>query len=192
MIEKIQKVLQAEAKAISEIPLNAQVEKAVTTILSARGKIFTTGIGKAGYVARKAASTFSTTGTPSVFLHPGDASHGDVGVVSRDDILIAISNSGRTREVLETVHFCRSLDIESVIALTATDDSPIAHESDIVLQIGHIEEPCPFGLTPTSSTSAMSAMLDALALTTMEERGFSKADFAARHHGGYLGEKSRE
>lgn len=192
MIERVRKILLAEAAAISAIPLSPTVEQAIETILKCRGKVFTTGIGKAGYIAKKAASTFSTTGTPSVFLHPGDAPHGDVGVIAEGDILLAFSNSGRTREVHETILFCRKLLVSSVISVVASKSSPIAEESDVVLEIGQIQEPCPLGMTPTSSTAAMMALADALALTVMAERGFSKEDFAVRHHGGYLGKKLRE
>ena len=192
MIEKIRKVLLAEAHAISAIPLTAEVERAVDALRNCRGKVFTTGIGKAGYVAKKAASTFSTTGTPAAFIHPGDAPHGDVGVVSHGDILIGYSNSGKTREIIETVHLCRKLGAATIISVVSTKDSPLGKESDIVLEIGSIVEPCPLGFTPTASTSAMLALSDALALVVMEERGFTKEDFAVRHHGGYLGRRSRD
>lgn len=192
MLERVRKILRSEAEAIASIPLSDSVERAIRAIQGCGGKVFTTGIGKAGYIAKKAASTFSTTGTPSVFLHPGDGPHGDVGVISKGDVLIALSNSGKTREVLETIHHSRALGISSVIAITGVHDSPIAQESDIVLEIGTIREACPFGLTPTSSTAAMMALTDALALSVMEERGFTRQDFAVRHHGGYLGKKSRE
>ena len=192
MIERVRKILLAEAQAITSIPLSAEVERAIAVLLACRGKVFTTGIGKAGYVAKKAASTFSTTGTPAAFIHPGDAPHGDVGVVSRGDILIGYSNSGKTREIIETVHLCRKLGAAHVISVVSTKDSPLGKESDIVLEIGPIVEPCPLGFTPTASTSAMLALSDALALVVMEERGFSKEDFAVRHHGGYLGKKSRD
>lgn len=192
MLERIKNILRAEADAIVAIPVGPSIEEAVNLILKCRGKVFTTGIGKAGYVAKKAASTFSTTGTPSVYLHPGDAPHGDVGAVAVGDVLITYSNSGKTREVIETVHFCRHLGIGHVISITAGVDSPLALQSDVVLQLGHIVEPCPLQLTPTASTTAMIALSDALALAVMEIRGFTKADFASRHHGGYLGKKSRD
>ena len=192
MLKQFKNVLLSEAKAIRAIPVNKSVKDAIRTIRLCRGKVFTTGIGKAGYVAQKAASTFSTTGTPSVFVHPGDAAHGDIGVVAPGDILITFSNSGKTREIIETIHFCRHLGVKRIISVTAHKRSPIAELSDIVLEIGHIKEPCPLGFTPTASTAAMLAVSDALALVVMEERGFSKEDFAARHHGGYLGEKSRD
>ena len=192
MKDRVREILQAEARAIEEIPLSDTIEQAISKILACKGKLFTTGIGKAGYVARKAASTFCTTGTPSVFIHPGDASHGDIGVVSGEDVLLAYSNSGKTREVIETTRFCKHLGIASVISICASADSPLGQYSDIVLELGEITEPCPLGLTPTASTSAMIALSDAMALVLMEELSFSAADFAARHHGGYLGEKSRE
>jgi arabinose-5-phosphate isomerase len=192
MIERVRNILKAEADAISAIPLGAAVEQAVQALLSCKGKVFTTGIGKAGYVAKKAASTFSTTGTPSAFIHPGDAPHGDIGVVADGDVLIGYSNSGKTREIIETVHLCRKLGAAKVISVISTKDSPLGNESDIVLEIGPIIEPCPLGFTPSASTTAMMALSDALALVVMEQRGFSKEDFAVRHHGGYLGRKSRD
>lgn len=191
MIEKIQKIFELEAQAIRNIPITDCFEKAVATILAAKGKIITTGIGKCGYIAQKAASTFSTTGSPSIFLHPGDATHGDVGVVGANDILLAYSNSGKTREVLETAHFSKSLNVSCLISISSTSHSPLAEMSDIVIEIGQIKEVCPFGLTPTSSIIAMLAVSDALALIAMEQRGFTKDQFALRHHGGYLGEKCR-
>ncbi len=192
ILSRFSAVLQGEAAAILAVPVTASAEDAVHKLLSCSGKVFTTGIGKAGYVARKAASTLSTTGTPSVFLHPADAPHGDVGVLQAGDILLAFSNSGQTREVLETIHFAKALGVGCVISITSHAQTPIGNESDIVLEIGSIEEPCPLRLTPTASTAAMIAVTDALALTVMEQRGFTKADFALRHHGGYLGKKSRE
>ena len=192
MLNRIKEILQAEADAIMAIPVTDSLEKAVIALKNCQGKVFTTGVGKAGYIARKVASTFSTTGTPAAFIHPADASHGDIGAVSKGDILIGYSNSGKTREVLETVHFCRHLGASCIITITASADTPLGQESDIAIEIGHIKEACPLGFTPTSSTTAMIAISDALALTVMEERGFTKEDFAVRHHGGYLGKKSRE
>ncbi len=192
MLDKVKKVLKAEADAINAIPIDEQVEKAIQAILQCRGKLFTTGIGKAGYIARKAASTFSTTGTPAAFIHPGDAPHGDIGVLAKHDVLLTFSNSGKTREVIEMVHFARHLGVDTVITICSHADSPLGKESNIVLQLGQIAEPCPLGLTPSASTSAMIALADALALTVMELRGFTKSNFADRHHGGYLGKKSRE
>jgi arabinose-5-phosphate isomerase len=192
MIDKIRQVLEAEAEAIRQIPLDESVEAAVRAILDCTGKVFTTGLGKAGHIAQKAASTFCTTGTPSVFLHPADASHGDVGVVAKGDVLVAYSNSGRTREVIETVTLCRELGLGSIITITGQKDSPLGEASDITIDYGKIQEACPLGFTPSASTAVMSAISDALALVSMQERGFKKEDFALRHHGGYLGVKSRQ
>jgi arabinose-5-phosphate isomerase len=192
MIDRVRKILEAEADAIARLPIGDGIDGAIRMLRDCKGKVFTTGIGKAGYVAKKAASTFSTTGTPAVFLHPGDAPHGDVGVVTSGDMLLTFSNSGKTREVIETVHFCRHLGISGVISIASSKDTPLGKESDITLELGVIREPCPLGLTPSASTAAMSAIADALALVVMEERGFTKQDFAVRHHGGYLGKRSRE
>ncbi len=189
---RVSEILAAEADAIRNIPVGPSFLEAVQTLRSCTGKVFTAGIGKAGYIAKKAASTFSTTGTASAFLHPGDAPHGDVGVVSHGDILICLSNSGKNRELIELLHFCRRLGVTRTIAITANLDSPLGVESDVVIELGQIKEPCPLGLTPTASAAAMLAVCDALALTVMEEKKFSREDFALRHHGGYLGKKSRE
>ncbi|HMO18448.1 MAG TPA: SIS domain-containing protein [Oligoflexia bacterium] len=163
----------------------------IDALLGLNGKIVTIGIGKAGYIARKAASTFCTTGSPSVFLHPGDASHGDVGILGKDDAVLAFSNSGKNREVLETVSFGRKLGASLIISITSSITSPLAEMSDHILCLGKLEEACPLGFTPTSSTTGMLALADAIALVLMEERGFDHEAFSLRHHGGYLGEKSR-
>jgi arabinose-5-phosphate isomerase len=190
--DKISAIFKAESEAIDQIPMSKGLIDAVQALLECEGKVFTTGIGKAGYIAKKAASTFCTTGTAAVFLHPGDAPHGDVGAITKGDILICLSNSGKNREVVELLHFCRRLGLKHAIAITANPDSPLAKECEMVIELGKIKEPCPLGLTPTASTAAMLAICDALALVAMEERGFSKEDFALRHHGGYLGIVSRE
>ena len=192
MKNRFEKILRAEADAILSLDCHAEMEQAVRALVACKGRVFTTGLGKAGYIAKKAASTFSTTGTPSIFLHPADSAHGDVGVVQPGDAVIALSNSGKNREVLETIHFCRHLGATTVIGITASKDNPLGMESDIVLPIGKITEACPLGLTPTASTTAMIVLTDALALLTMEEKNFTKEDFALRNHGGYLGQKSRE
>lgn len=192
MIDKAKKYLESEAKAISSIPLDDNLELAVNLIASCTGKLLTTGIGKAGYIAKKAASTFSTTGTPSVFIHPAESAHGEAGLLAKGDLLLAYSNSGKTREVIETALFAKALGVESILAITADTQTPLSAEADIVLPIGKTNEACPFGLTPTSSAAAMLALSDVLALLAMEKRGFTKDQWAERHHGGYLGKKSRE
>lgn len=188
---KAKQIIELERQALNNLQIGNEFEDAVKSLLTLNGKLVTTGIGKAGYIARKAASTFCTTGTPSIFLHPGDASHGDLGILTKTDYLLAFSNSGKNREVLETVQFAKKLHVNKIISITSSKESPLAELSDIVIPLGKIEEACPLGFTPTSSTTAMLALSDALAIVVMEERGFSKEDFAVRHHGGYLGVKSR-
>ena len=188
---KAKQIIELERQALNNLQIGNEFEDAVKSLLTLNGKLVTTGIGKAGYIARKAASTFCTTGTPSIFLHPGDASHGDLGILTKTDYLLAFSNSGKNREVLETVQFAKKLHVNKIISITSSKESPLSELSDIVIPLGKIEEACPLGFTPTSSTTAMLALSDALAIVVMEERGFSKEDFAVRHHGGYLGVKSR-
>lgn len=189
--QKAEKIINTEKEALSALHIGSEFEEAISSLLVLNGKVITTGIGKAGYIARKSASTFCTTGTPAVFLHPGDASHGDLGMITKSDYLLAFSNSGKNREVLETAHFAKTLHIGKIISITASPESPLGELSDIVLPLGALKEACPLGFTPTSSTIAMLALADALAIVLMEERGFTKEDFAIRHHGGYLGIKSR-
>jgi len=185
-------VLEAEAAAIRAIPLDDHFLRAVQILKNCKGKVITTGMGKVGIIAVKVATTLSSTGTPACFLHPGDAAHGDLGLVSKHDVMITFSNSGKTREVLETIARAKKLNGMHLIAITAHRDSPIARQSDVVLCIGKIKEPCPLGLTPSASTTAMLALGDALALVLMEKKKFTKADYAKFHHGGYLGKKARK
>ncbi|MFC1504627.1 SIS domain-containing protein [Spirochaetota bacterium] len=191
VIERAKEILREEAQAVLNIPVTENIEKAVEAFLECKGKVVTSGMGKAGNIARKIASTLSSTGTPSVFLHPGESEHGDLGMITKDDILLALSNSGRTREVLEMIGLARRLGLKTVIAITSHKESDIRRKSDIVLDIGEIREPCSLGLTPTASTTAMLALGDVLALITMEKRGFTKQDYGLRHHGGYLGIKAK-
>ncbi len=185
-------VLEAEAAAIRAIPLDDHFLRAVQILKNCKGKVITTGMGKVGIIAMKVATTLSSTGTPACFLHPGDAAHGDLGLVSKHDVMITFSNSGKTREVLETIARAKKLNGMHLIAITAHRNSPIARQSDVVLCTGKIKEPCPLGLTPSASTTAMLALGDALALVLMEKKKFTKADYAKFHHGGYLGEKARK
>ena len=159
---------------------------------SCRGKVILTGMGKVGIMAMKIATTLSSTGTPACFLHPGEAAHGDLGLVGKDDVLMTFSNSGRTREVLETIHRAKQLYDIPLIAVTGHPRSPIARKSDLVLSVGAIKEPCPIGLTPSASTTALLALGDALTLVLMTRKRFTKADYAKFHHGGYLGRRARK
>ncbi len=185
-------VLEAEAEAIRSIQLDSNFLRAVEMLKNCKGKVITTGMGKVGVIAIKLATTLSSTGTPACFLHPGDAAHGDLGLVSKDDVLITFSNSGKTREVLETIARAKKLNGMHLIAITGHPHSPIGKQSDVVLSIGEVREPCPLGLTPSASTTAMLALSDALALVLMEKKNFTKADYAKFHHGGYLGRRARK
>jgi len=191
VLTRARAILQAEAEAIQAISLDRDFLRALEILLACRGKVITTGIGKAGIIASKMAATLSSTGTPACFLHPGDAAHGDLGVVDQHDVMITFSNSGKTREVLETLARAKRLNGMKLIAITGHRRSPIACQSDAVLCIGEVREPCALGLTPSASTTAMLALGDALALVLMEKKKFTREDFAKFHHGGYLGRRAR-
>ncbi|QQS50701.1 MAG: SIS domain-containing protein [Bacteroidota bacterium] len=196
MLTHIQELLQKEAEAVLAIPVNDQYDKALDIIYNAvhsrKGKLVVSGMGKAGQIAINIATTFSSTGTPSVFLHPADAQHGDLGVIQADDALLLVSNSGKTREILELVMLARNLhpDIH-LIALVGNADSPLGEQADVILSTGHPQEVCPLGLTPTTSTTTMTVIGDILVVLMMERIKFSVEQYAKRHHGGYLGQKSR-
>ena len=185
-------VLEAEAEAIRAIRLNNDFLRAVDILESCTGKIILTGMGKVGLIAMKIAATLSSTGTPAYFLHPGEAAHGDLGLLSKNDVMITFSNSGKTREVVETVNRAKQLYDMPLIAITGHPRSPLARKSDIVLSVGAIKEPCPIGLTPSASTTAILALGDALTLVLMTRKRFTKADYAKFHHGGYLGKRARK
>ncbi len=192
IVNRANSLIQTQINALNNIKLTPSFSEAINLMLETKGKVVTIGIGKAGYIARKAASTFCTTGTPSVFLHPGDASHGDVGLLHKDDLILAYSNSGKNREVLETISFGKKLGANTVISITRSKDSPLAELSNTVIELGEIKEACPLGFTPTSSTTVMLAISDALAVLLMELKGMDNDSFSLRHHGGYLGEESRK
>ncbi len=197
MIEKIKAVLEHEAEAIRNIPITGEFEKAIQ-IIDERvhrkgGKLVASGMGKAGQIALNIATTFSSTGTPAVFLHPSDAQHGDLGVVQPNDALLLISNSGKTREILELVELADKLYPNlPLIVITAKADSDLAKMSDVCLLTGDPKEVCLLGLTPSTSTTMMTVIGDVLVVLMMEKIGFSNEEYAKRHHGGYLGNKSRE
>ncbi len=189
--QRISEVLAAEAAAIAAVRVTAEFERALIALRDCRGKVLTTGMGKAGHIARKCASTLCSTGTPATYIHPGEAAHGDLGVVAPDDCIVAFSTSGKTREVLEMLERGRGLGLGTVIGVTSHPDSDLRTLSDIVLDMGVIAEPCPHGLTPSASTAVMLAISDALALVLMELKGVSRDDYGRRHHGGYLGRAAR-
>lgn len=197
MIEKIKEILQQEADAIQNIPVTEEFGKAIK-IIEERvhhkgGKLVASGMGKAGQIALNIATTFSSTGTPAVFLHPSDAQHGDLGVIQPNDVLLLISNSGKTREIIELVNLADKLYSNlPLIVITSNPDSDLAQMANVSLLTGNPKEVCTLGLTPSTSTTMMTVIGDVLVVLMMERIGFSNEDYAKRHHGGYLGDKSRE
>jgi arabinose-5-phosphate isomerase len=196
MIESIQNLIQKEAEAVLNIPVTAAYEQAVALIVEQvhikKGKLVTSGMGKAGQIAMNMATTFCSTGIPAVFLHPSEAQHGDLGILQKNDLLLLISNSGKTREIVELTRLAHNLDPElKFIVITGNPDSPLAQEADVCLSTGHPAEVCALGMTPTTSTTVMTVIGDILVVQTMKQTGFTIADYSKRHHGGYLGEKSR-
>ena len=195
-IEKIKTVLQHEAQAILNIPVTDGFDRAIELIYrqvhEKGGKLVTSGMGKAGEIAANISTTFSSTGTPAVFLHPADAQHGDLGVIQPNDALLLISNSGKTREILELVELSDNLHKNlPLIVITAQQESVLAASADICLLTGDPAEVCSLGLSPTTSTTVMTVIGDALIVLMMEKIGFTNEDYSKRHHGGYLGSKSR-
>lgn len=188
---RMREIIDAEAQAIAAVEVNENFERAVQAMYDCKGKILTTGIGKAGYVAARFAATLCSTATPAHFVHPAEAAHGDLGIVAEGDCIVAFSTSGKSREVLEMLELSRHLGRETMIGITSHPDSPLRELSDIVLDMGVINEPCPIGLTPSASLGVMSAICDAISLTLMELKAVSKHDYGLRHHGGYLGRAAR-
>lgn len=188
---RMRQIIAAEAEAIAAIAITDDYEKALDAMFACQGKIVCTGMGKAGLVARKLAVTMASTGTPSMYLHPGEAAHGDLGVIANGDCIVAFSTSGKTREVIEALELSRHLGSGTIIGVTSHPDSELRRVSDIVLDMGEVKEPCPLGLTPSASTAVMYAISDALALTLMERKGITKHEYGLRHHGGYLGRMAR-
>lgn len=195
-IERVKVVLQHEAEAILNIPATDNFDKAIQLIHQQvhekGGKLVVSGMGKAGEIAQNISTTFSSTGTSAVFLHPSDAQHGDLGVIQPDDALLLISNSGKTREILELVELANRLHKNlPLVVITAKAESGLAKTADICLLTGDPREVCPLGLSPTTSTTVMTVIGDALIVLMMEKIGFTNEEYAKRHHGGYLGSKSR-
>ncbi len=190
MKEQAKRVLKIEADAIAALieRLDDRFEQAVRIILSCKGRVVVTGMGKSGLIGKKIAATLASTGTPALFLHPAEGIHGDLGMVTRGDTVIALSNSGETEEVTRMLPSLKRLAIR-IIALTGNCESTLAKNSDVVIDVGVREEACPLGLAPTASTTATLAMGDALAVALLEQRGFKEEDFACFHPGGTLGKK---
>ena len=190
ILEVAREAIRTEAEALEKMErsLDDHFVEAIRMILGSRGKLIITGMGKSGLIGRKMAATFASTGTPSFYLHPGEAFHGDLGMISKEDIVLALSYSGETDEILKIVPFIHS-NGNKLISMTGNDDSTLARNSDIHLNVGVEEEACILHLAPTTSTTAQIAMGDALAVSLMQQRGFTSVDFARLHPGGSLGRR---
>lgn len=190
-------ILTRESEAVRAIPLSDNYIKAVQVIVDRvaghGGKLIVSGMGKAGQIGMNIATTFCSTGTPAVFLHPAEAQHGDLGIIQKNDLLLLISNSGKTREVLELLELAQALNPGlPVIVITGDTSSPLADVADILLPTGGAAEVCPLGLTPTVSTTVMTVIGDLLVVSVMNAIGFTRQEYARRHHGGYLGQAARK
>lgn len=184
------KVLKAESQAVHMLirRINREFERALDLMQSCTGRIVITGMGKPGFIGRKIAATFASTGTPSLFLHPAEAIHGDLGMVTKQDVVIAISNSGETEEITRLLATIKKIGAR-LIALTGNGRSTLAKNSDVILNVGLEKEACPWNLAPTASTTASLAMGDALAICLAKRKGFREEDFVFLHPGGSLGKK---
>ena len=197
MKDSIKELIEHEAKAILNIPIDDEYENAVNLIVDhihkLNGKLITSGMGKAGQIAMNIATTFCSTGTPAVFLHPSEAQHGDLGIVQKNDIFLLISNSGKTREILELVELSKQHDPSlKFIVITSKKNCQLAKLADVVLTTGAPEEVCALGLAPTTSTTVMNVIGDILVVETMKQIGFTVEEYNKRHHGGYLGQRSKK
>ena len=190
ILEEAKKVIRIEAEALLALAetINGEFERAVRLVLDSRGRVVVTGMGKSGLVGQKIASTMASTGTPAFFLHPAEGIHGDLGMIMKGDVVIAISNSGETEEVVRILPVIKRLGA-SLISMSGNTASTLAKAGDVFLDISVKEEACPLGLAPTASTTATLAMGDALAVALLIERGFKAEDFALFHPGGALGKK---
>ncbi|MDD5270542.1 MAG: KpsF/GutQ family sugar-phosphate isomerase [Candidatus Omnitrophica bacterium] len=190
MIKRAKEVLRIEAAAVSSLirRVDKNFEKAARAVLACKGKLVVTGMGKPGFIGAKISATLSSTGTPSLYLHPADAIHGDLGRVTKDDVVLAISNSGETEEIIRLLPTLKKIGTR-IIAMTGNRDSTLARHSDVVLDVAVKKEACPLNLAPTASTTAMLAMGDALAVALLDRRGFRREDFALYHPGGSLGKR---
>lgn len=192
----VREIIEQEAAAVAAIPLENPYE-AVTELIyeycqRRKGKVVIFGVGKAGEIGKKLAVTFCSTGTPAVFMHPLEGLHGDLGLLQENDLLLAISNSGKTREILEIIPLARKFVANiPLICLTGNNPSPLADLANLVLCTGSVQEVCPLGLTPTTSTTVMNVIGDIIVCLQMAKLEFQKEHYALRHHGGYLGSITR-
>ncbi|HLT27521.1 MAG TPA: KpsF/GutQ family sugar-phosphate isomerase [Zeimonas sp.] len=190
LLERAREVLRIEADAVRALAerVDERFADACRLILACRGRVVVSGMGKSGHVARKIAATLASTGTPSFFMHPGEASHGDLGMITSDDVLVALSNSGSTDELLTIVPVVKRQGAR-LVAITGNDASPLARAADVHLSARVDREACPLNLAPTASTTAALALGDALAVALLDARGFGAEDFARSHPGGLLGRR---
>jgi arabinose-5-phosphate isomerase len=195
-LDDLKSIVELESQAIRNIPITDNYIKAVDIIVeqvhNQNGKLVISGMGKAGQIGQNIATTFCSTGTPSIFLHPSEAQHGDLGILQRNDALLLITNSGKTREIIELLDLARNIySTIPIIVITGSNDSFLANEADVCLFTGHPDEVCPLKLTPTTSITVMTVIGDLLVIETMKKINFNSNDYAKRHHGGYLGSVSR-
>lgn len=183
-------VIETEAQAVFELSkrVDANFEKACRLMLACQGRIVVTGMGKSGHIGKKIAATLASTGSPAFFMHPGEASHGDLGMITRQDVVLAISYSGTTREISTLLPLLKRLEVP-LISLTGNNESILAQHADVNLDISVKQEACPLGLAPTTSTTVTLVLGDALAIALLQARGFSAEDFALSHPGGALGKR---
>ncbi|GAM32393.1 D-arabinose 5-phosphate isomerase [Acinetobacter calcoaceticus] len=180
--------IEQQALDVLATQINDSFNQACEILLQCKGRVVITGMGKSGHIGRKMAATFASTGTPSFFMHPGEAGHGDLGMLVRGDILIAISNSGKSDEIMMLMPLIKHLGVP-LITISRTDKGPMPQNADIALTLGESDEACPLGLAPTSSTTATLVLGDALAVALLEARGFTADDFARSHPAGALGKR---
>ena len=186
-----QKIISEYIDTLNHIKFNSSFSKIIDIIFECKGKIITTGIGKAGLIIKKFSSTLCSLGFPSCYLHPAEASHGDLGIIQPDDILFVASVSGKTREILETIDLARQISISKVIGITSHPDSPIRKKADLVLDMGIIQESGHLKIVPTSSMIVMMTLTDCLALVMAKEKNITLSQYAKYHHGGYIGATAR-
>lgn len=196
VLAEIESLLKKESDAVLNIPVSDSFIKAVDLIYRKvhveGGKVIASGMGKAGQIADNIATTLSSTGTPAIFIHPSEAQHGDLGVMRENDVLLVISNSGKTREILELAELTHNLyEKVPLIVITGDPEGELPKIAEVSIFTGNPPEVCALGLTPTTSTTTMTVIGDILVVLEMKKIGFSHADYAKRHHGGYLGQKSR-
>ena len=196
ILNEVVNLLKLESEAIQNIPVTESFQKAVDLIYQKvhkeGGKVIVSGMGKAGQIAENIATTLCSTGTPAVFLHPSEAQHGDLGIVCKNDVLVVLSNSGKTREIIELVELTHYLwEKVPLIVITGNPDGELPKIAEVSIFTGNPKEVCALGLTPTTSPTAMTVIGDILVVLEMKKIGFTHAEYAKRHHGGYLGQKSR-